>query len=749
MEKHFKTLLIALILLPLNLFSEDINLSDQLFLSIRNGDLNQVKSIIDIDKNLINSRNRLYSTPLIVAASINKLEICNYLIDAGADINLENTNNYRAIHYAAYNNQFELVKKLVEKGAEIEVWNNRGRLPIHYAAYAGNIEMLEYFVKKGLKINTKAGDDGGTVLHFACNGKNLEMVKYLLNKGTDLSVVDNEGLSVLHWATSGGSIDIIKFLVEEKSMDIRITNSAGIGLFHSAAFGRNFEAIKYLIDKGFEVNEKFEDGQTVLHLACDAGDLEFVKYVIEQGADVNAIDNRGTTPLNNAAFSGNVDVVALLMDKGAVLAPKICKETACAESPTPLHNATWRSPNVVEYFISRNVDVNILDENHKSALHNAMQGDSIRSVKLLCDAKINVNQKDKNGMTALHYGVKRGKIDAIKLLLNYNPDLNIVDNSGRTALHYAAITGNTNVSELLLKNNAKINIKDTKGNTEVDLANYYGNSGVATILISKGGKSLNKIKDLKSKELALGESVIWYLDHSGYAIKTKNNLLIFDYWERQPLPENGCLNNGYINPEEIKDMNVTVFASHTHMDHFSQFIFDWKDKIKNINYVLGFEHNTDIDYAFIPARETKMVGDVKVTPVTSNDSGQGFYVEVDGVKIFHPGDHTNISRDMCPNYTGDIKFLTEMNKKTDIAFYPVTGCRFQDKVALNMGTEFALKTMMPSIALPMHGTDNEYEYKRIAEEFNSNLKIESFRYPLNRGDRFFYKNGDSGLAKKD
>ena len=101
---------------------------------------------------------------------------------------------------------------------------------------------------------------------------------------------------------------------------------------------------------------------------------------------------------------------------------------------------------------------------------------------------------------------------------------------------------------------------------------------------------------------------------------------------------------------------------------------------------------------------------------------------------------------MCPNYTGDVKFLADMSNHTDIAFFPVTGCRFQDKVALNMGTEFALKNMKPILALPMHGSNNEYEYKKIAEDFNKKFSKEIFKYPLNKGDRFYYKKSDSNFT---
>ncbi|MDA3953337.1 MAG: ankyrin repeat domain-containing protein [Bacteroidales bacterium] len=745
MKKLLVCFVIVSLLFPAVLFAQG-NTIEKLFSSIRNGEIETFKTIIEKDNSVINATNRSSSTPLNFAASLNQVEICNYLIDNNADVNVANVNGSTAIQFASLNGQLDLVKKLIVKGAKANVWNNLGRNAIHYAAFSGNIELFEFLESKGLDM-TPATADGGTMLHWACYGGNIEMVKYLLNRDFSLDSVDKDGNSVLNWASTGNNIEMLKFLVEEKGMDVRVDDHTATNVLQAAAARRNLDGVKYFLSKGYEVDEKFENGESLIHLAGSIGDVDFLKYVLEKGVDVNATNNRGSTALNNAAFAGNVEMIALLMDNGALIAPKICKESACAESPTPLHNAAWRSPNVIQYFINHGVDVNILDNNYKTALHNAMRGDSIRNIKLLCDANININQQDKNGMTALHTGARYGKLEGIKSLLKYNPDVNIADISGRTPLHYAAIKGNNEIINLLLKNIAEINLKDKKGNSSLDLAKYYGNTKSAKVLAANGVKSFKKAKSLFEKDLAIGESAIWYLDHSGYAIKTKNNLLIFDYWERQPLTENGSLNNGYINPEELKDLNVTVFVSHTHGDHFSQVIFDWKDKIKNINYVLGFEHNTEVDYKYIPARETKEVGNVKITPVVSNDSGQGFYVEVDGVTIFHPGDHTNISRDMCPNYTGDIKFLQEKYKQTDIAFYPVTGCRFRDKVALKMGTEFTLKTMKPMLALPMHGSNNEYAYKRVAEEFNKELGIDSFKYPLNRGDRFYFNNSDLSLAK--
>lgn len=53
--------------------------------------------------------------------------------------------------------------------------------------------------------------------------------------------------------------------------------------------------------------------------------------------------------------------------------------------------------------------------------------------------------------------------------------------------------------------------------------------------------------------LQKGEAVVWYLGHSGWAVKTKNHLLVFDYSERAAPVSEPRLANGYINPSEIQN----------------------------------------------------------------------------------------------------------------------------------------------------------------------------------------------------
>ena len=42
-----------------------------------------------------------------------------------------------------------------------------------------------------------------------------------------------------------------------------------------------------------------------------------------------------------------------------------------------------------------------------------------------------------------------------------------------------------------------------------------------------------------------------------------------------------------------------VFASHSHGDHYSPVIFDWKKDLNDITYVMGFEPQIEHNYVYI------------------------------------------------------------------------------------------------------------------------------------------------------
>ena len=90
---------------------------------------------------------------------------------------------------------------------------------------------------------------------------------------------------------------------------------------HEAAAEGNIRRVKQHLVEGVNVNAKFKDGWTPLHMAAEGGHREIVDLLIAKGADINATagagDGVGWTPLHEAAEGGHKKVVELLIQKGA------------------------------------------------------------------------------------------------------------------------------------------------------------------------------------------------------------------------------------------------------------------------------------------------------------------------------------------------------------------------------------------------------------------------------------------------
>jgi ankyrin repeat protein len=75
-----------------------------------------------------------------------------------------------------------------------------------------------------------------------------------------------------------------------------------------------------LMETQFEVNDKDEDGETIIKssICSSKNDLAISKSLIEAGADVNIRDFQGYTALDHAKAVRHSEIVKLLLEVGAV-----------------------------------------------------------------------------------------------------------------------------------------------------------------------------------------------------------------------------------------------------------------------------------------------------------------------------------------------------------------------------------------------------------------------------------------------
>jgi len=711
----------------------------ELLRELGNKNADKVKQIIDKDISLLEFTNPRGSTPLTIAASSGQTELVTFLISKGANVNAVNNFGNTPLHYAAWSSDLTSFKALHEKGALINKQNSQGQTPLQYACMGGNRQILQYCIQQGMDIHKKI-DDGSSLLHWAAYGGNIDIFKYLESEGMDMNQGDKDGSTPLFWAATGKKPEMARYLVEERHADVNFHDNAGNTPLCSAIQAGSYEVTVYLLEKGADVDVRLDKNRNLLMIASEANNPELISLLIDKGSDINAFDDNGNTPLLIASAHGNLESVKVLLAKGAKTNPGLCTRKSCANTgATPLHAAAWRSPELVEYLAEHGADVNAKNLDGNTPLHNASTGDSTRCIKILCKYGAQVNAINKQGMTPLMRAIQMQEAEAIQTLIACNADVSIADKEGRTALHYASIAGSGQMVDLLLQHGANVKKLDNKGHSPAWYALYYGNNGISEKLCSAGAaKEITPtMVNMVNKKLSEGEAVVWYLNHSGWAVQTSEHLLVFDYWQRVLPSDRQSLDNGRINPEEVAGKNVVVFSSHSHNDHFMQEIASWSSGISNIRYVLGFEGPFSTDYAFIPPRGEKVVNGVKIRSIASTDSGEGFIVELDGVTIFHPGDHACRFEEKDTAFTSEIDFLASMYQNIDIAFVPVSGCSFNNKVALEKGNDYLVEKFHPRVVFPMHGSGNEKTYREYAEKENTEQKSPIYKYAEFMGDRFF------------
>jgi ankyrin repeat protein/L-ascorbate metabolism protein UlaG (beta-lactamase superfamily) len=680
------------------------------------GNLVEVKRLLSETPNRLDEKDERGSTPLLIATLNGKKEVVEYLVAQGADIKAVNMRGNTALHLAAYGGSPDLVEYFLAKGFDVNSKSLTGLTPLIYSIMAERPEVVKLLLAKGADITIADSTYGGSAIHWACNRKNAEIREMLLSIGADLNAISlKDGASPIFWATFAGNNDALIFLLDHGVNANSVIRGEATPL-QNAIWGGRVEIVRTLLARGAALNGIIEGGETPLMSVVSMNSDSLIDVILDAGADVNRSDSTGFAPIHFAAMYGNMNILRKLIAKGADIKKKTRNEY------DPLSYAVMRGHAEV--------------------------------AKLLIDNGVTVKVEDlnRNGCQPLREAFFEGYDSIITMIFNYPIDLNQKDSAyGRTVLHWTAIKGDKAGSELLIQKGAKINEKDNAGFTPLYYAGKYGHRDVAEFLKTQGGVTRDVVENDKSpleteSIIKPGEAQVYYLGHCGYAIKTTKHFLIFDYNNTGRIPTYPGLVNGHINPSEIAGENVYVFVTHDHSDHYDSSIFGWKNTIKNIKYIYGFDpsSNRQIQYSgpeftYVAPHENKTIDDITIKTIAANDAGVGFLVEVDGLTIYHAGDHAGWAAGQRDGYIKEIDYLAGLTSNIDLAFLNATGCHSHDPVALAEGTYYTLNKLKPNAWIPTHGLNNEAVYGPFVKDMERRGSKVKAICSENRGDSFEYR----------
>ena len=192
-----------------------------------------------------------------------------------------------------------------------------------------------------------------------------------------------------------------------------------------------------------------QQGKTALHCAIKYGTQRSIDLLLNKGADPYIKDNEGSTALHLAATYGHTEVLKELIKRE----PSRLKEKD-ENGRTLLHLAARKGyVKAVEFLIDQdpNSDPNIQDKYGYSVLHWAAIYPDI--LNILLKTNINLDLQDQQGKTALHCAIQYGTQRSIDLLLNKGADPYIKDTKGITAAMLAKQYGFKDIIDLSKESN--------------------------------------------------------------------------------------------------------------------------------------------------------------------------------------------------------------------------------------------------------------------------------------------------------
>ncbi len=274
------------------------------------GDFDKVRESLAIEDIEVDGFDKLRRTALSAAAEAGRIEMVEYLLDAGADPDkcndVDGSPRSTPLVCAAISASAErdrILKLLLDAGADPDLPGADGCTALMHA------------VERDVGFFGRTGD-------FALSTRTL------LAAGADLEIRDLYGLTAWMRAMSLASTIELEEVADQYQAVGRLLEEAGaatdglpdVHLLWAIEVDEA-EQVAELLAAGASANARRHDGATALMLAVRDGQRDFARTLLDAGADVNARQwiDRGPTALAAAVDARDKRLARLLVDAGADL----------------------------------------------------------------------------------------------------------------------------------------------------------------------------------------------------------------------------------------------------------------------------------------------------------------------------------------------------------------------------------------------------------------------------------------------
>lgn len=453
--------------------------------------------------------NRTMFDPVVLAINNQaSTDVIKFLIEQKGNEPNKLTHDGRTyIFWAAARGNVEVVEYLISKGADVNIIDSHSATAMSLAASNGqqNTKVYDALIKAGSDIKQKSQEGASLLLQTIASDKNFVLTNYFISKGLSLQDVDAAGNTAFNYVARTGNIDLMKTLVEK---GVKYNNNA---MILAAQGGRGaatkLEVYQYLESLGIKPNAVNVNGENALHaLSRKPNQNDIISYFLSKGADVNQADNDGNTPFMLAAgFNRDTNTVNIFA-AGVKNINQANKKGLTALALATRNN----SAEVMQYLIAKGAKVNTVDKEGNNLAYYWLQSYSplaflgrqeggrpeggrpegapngggrpqeqaapktdafTAKMQVLQNNGFNVTTPQKDGSTLYHLAIVKNDLNLLKRIEQLKVDVNVKNKEGLTPLLKAAMVAKDDtILKYLLSIGAKKDATTDFKETAYDLA---------------------------------------------------------------------------------------------------------------------------------------------------------------------------------------------------------------------------------------------------------------------------------------
>ena len=181
---------------------ENLSTNARFLVAARNADAAAMKRELAAGA-MVNSRNRLGESALVIVLKKDRADLATVLLDAGADVNLAAVNGITPLMAASFGGHDDIARRLLAQGANARAVDRLQKTAMTYAAGEGRTAIVGMLVTAGVDPNEAYANDL-TALMWAAGFGRTATVRALLDAGADPARKDNRGKTAADIAREQG-----------------------------------------------------------------------------------------------------------------------------------------------------------------------------------------------------------------------------------------------------------------------------------------------------------------------------------------------------------------------------------------------------------------------------------------------------------------------------------------------------------------------------------------------------------------